>query len=172
MKRRIISIVSLAAVLAATSVGAMTVTRQLSLDDTVRSADRIVHATVTSIRTGKDASGLAATWVTFDVEKAVKGDGGRRLTIKQFGNSDASSTTPIGRIPDLPTYSVGEELVVFLRRDSGRGFTSPVGLEGGVYRVRAEHGRRIANRSMDRSAVDLEALLADISERVARQRTP
>jgi len=172
MRRKFIRIASLAAVLAATSAGAMTVARELTLDETVRGADRIVHATVTNVRTGRDASGLAATWVTFDVDKAVKGESGRRLTIKQFGNSDASSTTPIGRIPDLPMYSVGEEVVVFLRRESARGFTSPVGLETGIYHVRTEHGRRIAGRGADRSGIDLDELLADISDRVARQRVP
>jgi len=55
--------------------------------------------------------------VTFDVARTLKGRHVARVTIKQFGRSDVA----LGRIPGMPTYAPGEEIVVFLRAESRAG---------------------------------------------------
>lgn len=112
---------------------------------------------------------MPATWITFDVARTLKGSGDRRVSIKQFGNCDANSASAVGRVPDVPRYSSGEEVVVFLRRASGRGFTSPVGFEDGVYRVGSEEGRRVARNGAGSTSTDLDRLLDRVADLVARQ---
>ena len=74
--------------------------------------------------------------------RTLKGSVARQLTIKQFGTAAPLGDGSLARIPGLPRYTVGEEVVLFLRGDSARGFTSPVGLGQGVYRVVHRGARR------------------------------
>jgi hypothetical protein len=138
---------------------------RLPLATVTSEAGRIVHATVADVRSGNDAEGTPATWVSFTVKRTVKGAAAGAITVKQFGRSDQA----IGRVPGQPSFTKGEELVVFLRPESGRGFTSPVGLADGVYRVSTRGGARTA-RAADGAAQDLDAFLADVERLVAEQR--
>jgi hypothetical protein len=156
---------------AARPAGATTLLRSLTLAETTQAADRIVLATVSDVRVGTDGAGLPATWITLDVQRAVKGRHDARTTIKQLGDCDAASANTIQRIPDLPRYSVGEEVIVFLRRDSARGFTSPVGFGDGVFRVTAGGNRRSVG-SGTHHGEDVEQLLSKIAELVAAQARP
>src|SRR5262249_54095772 len=89
-------------------VGAPMVAR-VPLDGIVRKADRIVHATVVDVQTGRDGSGLPATWVTLDVARALKGGVGSRITIKQYGAGTPLPDGTVTRVAGLPRYTVGEE---------------------------------------------------------------
>jgi hypothetical protein len=104
-------------------------------------AARIVHATVLDVRAGRDEDGLPATWVTLEVARTVKGTATSGLVFKQYGVADPLPDGTVARVPGLPRYRAGEELVLFLRGESRRGFTSPVGFGQGVYRVVRRGGR-------------------------------
>jgi len=66
-------------------------------------------------------------------------------------------------VPGLPRYAVGDEIVVFLRGESRRGFTSPVGLAQGVYRVERRGGHAsVRDDGVTRGRRDLDAFLADV----------
>jgi hypothetical protein len=73
------------------------------------------------------------TYVTFAVSQSLKGEVLQKLTIKQLGGRSGGGK--ILRIPGLPLYREGEEVVLFLHGTSGGGFTSPVGLGQGKYAV-------------------------------------
>lgn len=163
--RSIVSMFLLGFVLVFASRASATMTLgRLPLATVTSESGRIVHATVSDVRTGEDESGMPATWITFAVRRTVKGAAASEVTIKQFGRSDQV----VGRIPGQPSFTKGEELVVFLRPESRRGFTSPVGLEDGVYRVTATDGRRTA-RTPGGDAKDVDAFLADVERLVTEQ---
>lgn len=78
------------------------------------------------------ATGLRATRVTFEVERAVKGDLGATVTLTLLGRGDAA------RGPDpaaMPRFVPGARVVLFLYADSPLGLTSPVGFGAGSFSV-------------------------------------
>jgi hypothetical protein len=114
--------------------------RPITLAELARQATTIVHGTVEDVSAGRDARGAPATWVTLAVKRAVKGGQGDRLTFKQFGSADPFPDGTIARIPGLPSYRVGDEVVLFLDAESSAGFTSPLGMGQGLYRVQRTQG--------------------------------
>jgi hypothetical protein len=138
MRSFLIRFVCLAAValMPAAPAGATTMVKRMELAELAGEAVRIVHGTVTDVQSGRDTAGKPATWVTIAVTRTVKGDVGKTLTIKQWGVTEPLADGGIRRIAGMPRYTVGEEVVLFLRADSASGFTSPVGLDQGVYRVK------------------------------------
>ena len=147
--------------LAAPSAAMMT-RGHLPLATVAHDAGRIVHATVRDARSGTDDAGTPVTWVTFDVTRTLKGKHEARMTIKQFGRSD----TALGRIPGLPAYVPGEEVVVFLRPESRRGFTSPVGLGQGLFRAEnGPKGRAVRAALATGPAEDMPDFLARVRRR-------
>ena len=139
----------------------------MSLEKTVREAGRVLCAKVLDVRTGEDSDGLPATWVTIAVKRSLKGGAESRIEIKQFGQASGASGKFSVQVPHVPQYTVDEELVLFLRHESARGFTSPVGFENGVYRVRLEEGRRVARTRNGQEGTALDRLLSEIERIVA-----
>src|SRR5262249_15156613 len=130
-------------------------------------AARIVHATVLDVRSGRDADGLPATWITLDVARTLKGAATSRLIFKQYGVADPLPDGTVARVPGLPRYAAGEEIVLFLRGESRRGFTSPVGFGQGVYRVARRGGRpSVGDGVRGHPRRDLDAFLDDVGRLV------
>src|SRR5205823_10375482 len=100
------------ALAAAVPAGATSVVR-LPLARVAGGAARIVHATVVDVRTGRDDAGLPATWIALDVAQTLKGRRDGRVVFKQYGVVDPLPDGTIARVPGLPRYAVGEEVVVF-----------------------------------------------------------
>ena len=71
----------------------------------------------------------------------------------------------ITRVAGLPTYHVGEEVVLFLRNDSRRGFTSPVGFSQGTYRVINTGAKPHVRRDLDSASTQS---LDDFCSEIAR----
>jgi len=141
------------------------VVERLSLERVTHAAARIVHGTVLEVRSARDASGLPATWITLDVVRTLKGPHAERLTIKQLGVAAPLADGTITRIAGLPQYHVGEEVVLFLHGVSTRGFTSPVGLGQGAYRV--GRGARVRSDAGPGASRDLEDFLAEVARQSA-----
>ncbi len=111
-------------------------------------AARIFVGRVERIESGRDASGVPATWTTFAVSERVKGPVGDTVTVKQLGTSFGSADGPVLPHPALPRYRVGESVVLFMQPESVLGFTSPVGLGQGCFRVRSERGAAVAENDV------------------------
>jgi len=136
----------------------------LSLARVTGLAARIVQATVLEVRSGRDESGLPATWITLAVARTLKGPHNQRITIKQFGVATPLPDGTITRIAGMPQYRAGQEVVLFLHGESRRGFTSPVGLGQGAYRV--SHGAAGAQVRNDAGGPrDLTDFLAEVEQR-------
>lgn len=134
--------------------------RPVNLEELTRRADRIFHGRCVEVRPALDPDlGLTVTYVTFVPQRAIKGSfRGGRLTIKLLG--DQSPAAPVGAaIEGLPTFQVGEEVILFLHGDSRHGLTSPVGFGQGKFDVvRDKEGHRVAV-----NAFGNEQLLAGMS---------
>jgi len=103
------------------------------------------------------------------VSQSVRGPNAESLTIKQFGVAEPLADGTLARVPGIPQYSLGEEVVIFLRGESSRGFTSPVGLSQGVYRVDRAHGQPFVGfDSPGRPPEELDAFLGRV-KRLAGQ---
>jgi len=111
-------------------------TKHMPLDDVTGRAERIVYGRIAALRSGRDKSGVPATWVTVDVSDTLKGKRLRRFTFKQFGVAAPLPDGATTGIASMPSYRLGEEVVLFLHGRSTRGFRSPVGLGQGTYRVK------------------------------------
>jgi hypothetical protein len=154
--------------LCTSAVARATVVAPMSLERVTREASRIVRATVADVRSGRDATGLPATWVTIETITTVKGGAGGRMVIKQYGVAAPLIDGTATIIAGLRRYRVGEELVLFLRADSRLGFTSPVGLGQGVYEITYAGTRpRVTAALSADAAVDLDKFLSKIARLVA-----
>jgi hypothetical protein len=108
--------------------GAITVPRNLS-QLTARAAT-VVQGRVSFAREEPHPRyhNLRSVVVTVLVEDVWKGAAGKSLTFRQFIWDPRDSADRAG-------YREGQELVLFLNHQTSAGFTSPVGLEQGRFRV-------------------------------------
>lgn len=122
-----------------------TMTVRLDLPQIVAAADRAFVGRVVSVHSDRDQAGLPSTWVTFAVDQVIKGTVGSGLTIKQFGTTTPLSDGKIVHFAGLPTYTSGEEMVIFLSGESTAGFCSPIGLAQGKFPIvrRAGHAMMV-----------------------------
>lgn len=144
-----------------TQVENATTTRALNLEQLSAHAGRIFSGRVVDVREERDpALGLTVSRITFQVTRASKGTSPGRLTITTLpaqgsegavadgSPDDDADSSPRRRgtgIRGMPSFRVGEEVVLFLYGDSSAGLTSPVGLgQGKLPIVEDKHGRRLA----------------------------
>jgi hypothetical protein len=108
--------------------GAITVPRNLS--QLIARAATVVQGRVSYAREESHPRyhNLHSIVVTVLVEDVWKGAAGKSLTFRQFIWDPRDSADRAG-------YREGEELVLFLSHQTSAGFTSPVGLEQGRFRV-------------------------------------
>lgn len=145
---RLVIVATCALVIAWARPAPATTVLPLDLDQMTAAADRVFLGRVVAVRTGRDAQGLPSTWTTFTVEEAIKGATSATVEIKQLGVDAPLADGTVFRIPSLPSYRVGEELILFLHPDSGAGFTSPVGLGQGRFRVHHRAGGAVAENDV------------------------
>lgn len=155
--------------------------RSVPLEERARKAERIVVGRVTGARVGTHPRypRVVVTHVTLRVRETWKGAPAEVVTFMQFG--DAAGGTPkeregrvrMPRIPGLPTYTVGEEVLLFLFPPSDAGLTSPVGGAGGKIRVRRDAAtgapsveEAVLERGQIAPATDATVSLARARERV------
>jgi hypothetical protein len=154
-RRAALAVVTLiAVVVAATTSAYATTVERLPLERVTETAARIVHATVVDSHSGRDESGLPATWITLNVARTLKGPQADQLTIKQYGVAKPLPDGTITRVAGLPRYNVGDEVVLFLYPESRRGFTSPVGFGQGLYRVSRAAGTARVRPDLERTGPD------------------
>lgn len=91
------------------------------------------------------AGSIPYTRYTFEVLDAVKGVGGERVTVGQFGvtrpRAMPGGKMQVTRISGMPRYRPGDKVLLFLGPESAIGLSSPVGLQQGAFLVLGE-GRR------------------------------
>lgn len=110
----------------------MTQTRQVDLTEMVGAAGMIFVGQVTEVRAGLDEQGEIATWTTFRIEQPLRGVLPGSTTIKQYGGAAAEGTVMVAH---MRYFTEGERALVMLYPPSELGFTSPIGMSQGAWRV-------------------------------------
>lgn len=105
----------------------------LNIDNILSQAEIIFEGECINVRTGEDKdTGLLATWFTFKIHEAIKGDLEETFTFKQIGGQDEAGSSMI--LP-LAHYHQGERVILFLYGESELGFSSAVGLHQGKFSI-------------------------------------
>ena len=109
--------------------------RPINIEEMSQRADRIFLGRCVGVRAELDPDlGQMVTYATFVTHRAVKGSAHGKVTIKLLGDQ-VEDGSPVRGIEGVPRFREGEEVVLFLYGDSGRGLTSPVGLGQGKFVV-------------------------------------
>ncbi len=135
--------------------------RVMNLEDLVGHSQRIFSAVCQSVSSGFDENNLPYTSYSFLVTDSIHGVVNQQVVvIKQFGLSEpiqlGNGVTRVSRIEGMPGYVPGQEYLLFLNQESRLGFSSPIGLIQGAFRVRGQgtsrtvvNGMRNANLLID-----------------------
>ena len=94
------------------------------------------------------ANGLVVTYTTFEVRDVLKGSPGATHEIKQVGGA-LPGDGPQYRVIGVPKFEVGEDYVVFLAGVSTMGFSSPIGLAQGRFKVDRQGSLRKVGNGRD-----------------------
>jgi hypothetical protein len=139
--------------------------RPINLEEMTQRADRIFSGRCIGVRAEVDPGlGQVVTYVTFMAQRTVKGSAQGKVTIRLLGDQ-IEDDGPGRGIEGVPRFRAGEEVVLFLYGDSGRGLTSPVGLGQGKFVVfKDKHGKRRAL-----NALGNETLLRNLSPGALRK---
>jgi hypothetical protein len=111
-------------------------------------ADRVFLGRCVQVTARMDAElGQMVTYATFVAQRSAKGGVRGQVTIKLLGDQIATDAPTLG-MAGVPRFEKGEEVILFLYRDSRRGLTSPVGFGHGKFVVsRDEKGQKLALNS-------------------------
>lgn len=152
-RRSTVFLTAVFAILACFQAGA-TMVESFNFDELMQRADRIFVGKVTAIEHGVTAEGAPFIAYTFAVSDGLKGNLGAAVTIRQFGMGHAEQRGDglfqSFKIPSMPSYKQGEELLLLVTAESSIGLSAPVGLFQGAFRLNTDaDGNVIANNGSD-----------------------
>ncbi len=125
----------------------------MNLEDLVGHSQRIFSAVCQSVSSGFDENNLPYTRYSFRVTDSIHGVANQQVVeIKQFGLAEPiqldNGLTQITRIEGMPRYVPGQEYLLFLNQESRLGFSSPIGLIQGAFRVQGRGTSRTVVNGM------------------------
>jgi len=125
----------------------------MNLEDLVGQSQRIFSAVCQNVSSGLDENNLPYTRYSFRVTDSIHGVANQQVVvIKQFGSSERiqldNGVTRVSRIEGMPRYTPGQEYLLFLNQESRLGFSSPIGLIQGAFRVRGQGTSRTVVNGM------------------------
>ena len=107
-----------------------------SFDALVDEAELIFQGTVTDVRcqwAGEGSQRRIVSYVTFQIEEAIKGEPGAAYTLRMLGGTIDGETMGVA---DAPTFRQGDRDILFVE-NNGSQFIPLVGIMYGRFRVRA-----------------------------------
>jgi len=115
-----------------------------TFDELVGKAELIFQGSVTSVRSqwvGEGAQRHIASYVTFAVEDAVKGNPGASYTLQMLGGTVDGETMEVS---ESPKFVVGDRDILFVEHN-GQQFVPLVGIMHGRFKIQreAQTGREI-----------------------------
>jgi len=132
-------------------------TIRMNLERMVSDASIIVHGTVSKVETGIDPqTKLLATFVTIEVSENFFGAADRQISLKMLGGKSAKKTV---KLAEMPTFTVGEEIISLFFTPSKYGFTSPVGMAQGKFIIQTDP---VSQKSFVRNGVNNTQLFSGI----------
>lgn len=125
-----------------------------NFDELVQRAGRIFIGKVTAIDRGVTAEGAPYIAYTFSVSESLKGNVGSTITIRQFGfgatQARSDGLIQAFKVPSMPAYKQGAEVLFLATAESRVGLSAPVGLFQGVFRLkRNADGEVVATNGSD-----------------------
>jgi hypothetical protein len=114
-----------------------------SFDELVGRAEMIFQGTVTDVRsewTGEGAQRHIMSYVTVNVEEAIKGNPGTSVTLRMLGGTVGAETMEVS---DAPKFKVGDRDILFVE-NNGTQFVPLVGIMHGRFRVKKDQTGRDA----------------------------
>ncbi len=142
ISRRTVGLWTLAILLLATCVAnATTFKKKANIVDLVGQSEYILHGTVKNVTDGIDSRGIPYTEITIHVSEAIKGKTATDYTFRQFGllkprNMGNGLTNLMVTPSGFPTYTRGEETLLFLYKQAGRtGLRTATGLGQGKFKI-------------------------------------
>jgi hypothetical protein len=124
--------------------------RPVNLVTMTERAGTIVSGRITALHAGSHPRyrNIGVLYVTVKASEVLKGQPAETVTFMQFtgrlmDDNGGKGLTEAHPLPDMPSYRVGEEVVLFLYPPSSAGFTSPVGGEQGKLRVQRRAGEPV-----------------------------
>ena len=130
-----------------------------TFDELVGKAELIFQGSVTSVRSqwvGEGAQRHIASYVTFAVEDAVKGNPGASYTLQMLGGTVDGETMEVS---ESPKFVVGDRDILFVEHN-GQQFIPLVGIMHGRFRIQHEvqTGREIVATNEGNRLTDPEQL--------------
>ena len=125
----------------------------MNLEDLVGHSQRIFSAVCQSVSSGFDENNLPYTRYSLRITDGIHGVANQQVVvIKQFGLAEPiqldNGVTQLSRIEGMPRYLPGQEYLLFLNQDSRLGFSSPIGLLQGAFRVQGRGTSRTVINGM------------------------
>src|ERR1700720_1174153 len=105
-----------------------------SFDDLVGRAEMIFQGTVTDVRsewTGEGAQRHIMSYVTLNVEEAIKGNPGASVTLRMLGGTVGAETMEVS---DAPKFKVGDRDILFVEHNYDQ-FVPLVGIDHGRFHI-------------------------------------
>jgi hypothetical protein len=140
----------------------------VNLEQMVRKADRIFIGVCKAVEDSTlPGTDMPVTSYTFSVTEPIKGDVGETLTIRQLGvrvPRVQGDKALVFRVPGMPVYRTGQEVVLFLISDSSLDLTSPVGLSQGAFTVEMRDGEKVLQNGIQNTGL-FRDLSTDVSIR-------
>ena len=112
-----------------------------TFDQLVSDAELIFEGTVINTRSqwaGEGAERTIVTYVTFNVEEAIKGGPGKSYTIRMLGGTIDGETAEVA---DAPRFKTGDRDILFVEHN-GSQFVPLVGIMHGRFHVQEDAGGR------------------------------
>lgn len=150
---------ALTLLLASASVARSTTVIPPTFDELVSEAQLIFQGSVTGVRSewlGEGAQRRIVSYITFNVEDAIKGQPGASYTMRMLGGTVEGRTM---EVTDSPKFKVGDRDIVFIE-NNGTQFIPLVGIMHGRFRVQKDQqsGREIVARNSGQPVTDLTVL--------------
>ena len=130
-----------------------------TFDELVGKAELIFQGSVTNVRSqwvGEGAQRHIASYITFNVDDALKGSPGGSYTIQMLGGTVGDETMEVS---DSPKFAVGDRDILFVEHN-GQQFVPLVGIMHGRFRIQreAQTGREIVATNEGDGVIDPEQL--------------
>ena len=143
--------------------------KMMNLADLVGHSTRIFSGICQAVSSGLDENNMPYTSYSFRVTDSIYGIADQQVVvIKQFGLAEPiqldNGLTQITRIEGMPRYVPGQEYLLFLNQDSRLGFSSPIGLIQGAFRVQGTGTSRTVVNGMGNAN-----LLVDTSKSIQQR---
>ncbi len=112
----------------------------MNLADLVGHSTRIFSGICQAVSSGLDENNMPYTSYSFRVTDSIYGIANQEVVVvKQFGLAEPiqldNGVTNVTRIEGMPRYVPGQEYLLLLNKESSLGFSAPIGLIQGAFRV-------------------------------------